>query len=113
MLRVASIGLGWWSDELAAAIQGRSERIGIVSCSSRSADKRAAFVDKFGTGQHDSYEAVLADPNIDAVILTTPHSLHAAHIEQAAAAGKHVFVEKPMSSSPSATTGALRPPPPS
>jgi len=96
MLRTASIGLGWWSDELAKSIQGRSERIGIVSCSSRSADRRAVFAERFGTAQHDSYEAVLADPDIDAVILTTPHSLHAAHIEQAAAAGKHVFVEKPM-----------------
>ena len=95
MLRAASIGLGWWSGELAAAIQGRSDRIGVVSCYSRSADKRAAFADKFGTGQHDSFKAVLADPDIDAIILTTPHSLHAAHIEQAAAAGKHVFVEKP------------------
>ncbi len=97
MLRAASIGLGWWSDELAAAIQGRSERIGIVSCFSRGADRRAAFAEKFGTGQHDSYDAVLADPDIDAVILTTPHSLHAEHIERAAAAGKHVFVEKPLS----------------
>ena len=95
MLRAASIGLGWWSDELAGAIQGRSERIGIVTCYSRSPEKRAAFADKFGTAQHESYAAVLADPNIDAVILTTPHSLHAEHVSMAAEAGKHVFVEKP------------------
>lgn len=94
-MRAASIGLGWWSDELAGSIQGRSDTIGIVSCFSRSADKRAAFAEKFGTGQHDSYEAVLADPQLDAVILTTPHSLHAEHVTMAAAAGKHVFVEKP------------------
>jgi predicted dehydrogenase len=95
MLRAASIGLGWWSDELAGAIHGKSDAIRIVSCSSRAADKRAAFAEKFGTGQHESYEAVLADPDVDAVILTTPHSLHAEHVLQAAAAGKHVFVEKP------------------
>ena len=38
---------------------------------------------------------MLSDPEIDAVILTTPHSLHAEHVIQAAAAGKQVFVEKP------------------
>jgi predicted dehydrogenase len=38
---------------------------------------------------------VLDDPEVDAVLLTTPHSLHAGHVEQAAAAGKHMFVEKP------------------
>lgn len=95
MLRAASIGLGWWSDELAGAVHGKSKHIEIVSCYSRTAEKRAAFAEKFGTDRHTSYEAVLADPRIDAVILTTPHSLHAAHVIQAANAGKHVFVEKP------------------
>ena len=95
MLRAASIGLGWWSDELAQAAQNRSEDLRVATCYSRSAEKRAAFAEKFGTGQHDSFDAVLADPDIDAVILTTPHSLHAEHVIQAAEAGKHVFVEKP------------------
>ena len=83
MLRAASIGLGWWSDELASAVQGTSDRIGIVTCYSRSSEKRAAFADKFRTAQQDSYEAVLADPQVDAVILTTPHSLHAEQVIQA------------------------------
>lgn len=91
----ASIGLGWWAHELASAIQGKSDRIKIASCYSRSRDKRDAFAAKFATATHDSYEAVLADPAIDAVILTTPHSMHADHVIAAAGAGKHVFVEKP------------------
>ena len=95
MLRAASVGLGWWSDELAAAIQGKSDRIRVASCYSRSADKRAAFAEKFGTAVHDSWGDVLRDPAVDAVILTTPHSLHGSHVAQAAEAGKHVFVEKP------------------
>lgn len=95
MLRAASIGLGWWSNELAAAIQGKSGKIRITSCYSRSPDKREKFASTFGTGANDSFEAVLADPAVDAVILTTPHSLHAEHVAAAAKAGKHVFVEKP------------------
>ena len=95
MLRAASVGLGWWSDELAGAIQGKSDRLRVVTCTSRSAEKRAAFARKFETRQHETYEAVLGDPEVDAVILTTPHSLHAEHVMWAAEAGKHVFVEKP------------------
>lgn len=95
MLRVGSVGLGWWSDELAKSVQGHSAKIRIDSCYSRSAAKRQAFADSFGTRAHDSFAALLADPDIDAVLLTTPHSQHAAHVRQAAAAGKHVFVEKP------------------
>ena len=49
MLRAASIGLGWWSDELAGAVQGKSNKIEIASCFSRSADKRAAFAAKFSS----------------------------------------------------------------
>ncbi len=95
MLRAASIGMGWWSDELADAAQGKSDAIRIVTCFTRSAAKRAAFAEKYGTAQHESYEAVLADETIDAVILTTPHSTHAEQVIAAAAAGKHVFCEKP------------------
>ena len=42
------------------------------------------------------YDAALADPAIDAVVLATPHSLHCSQIVEAAAAGKHVFCEKPL-----------------
>ncbi len=95
MLRCASIGMGWWSDELADAVQGKSDAIRIVTCYTRSAEKRAAFAEKYGTGTHESYEAVLADGAVDAVILTTPHSVHAEQAIAAARAGKHVFCEKP------------------
>jgi predicted dehydrogenase len=95
MIRAASIGLGWWSGELAQTIQGKSEKIRVDSCYSRSEKKREEFASKFGTRTHPTMEAVLADKKIDAVLLTTPHSLHAEHVAAAARAGKHVFVEKP------------------
>ena len=96
MIKAASIGLGWWSDELAKSIQGKSKKIKIVSCYSRSKKKRINFSKKYKINYHDSYTAIINDPNIDAVILTTPHSLHSKHAIQAMKKGKHVFEEKPM-----------------
>ena len=96
MIKAASIGLGWWSDELAKSIQGKSKKIKIVSCYSKSKKKRIDFSKKYKTRYHDSLKAILKDPQIDAIILTTPHSLHAKHTIQALRYGKHVFVEKPM-----------------
>ncbi len=95
MLRCAAIGLGWWADELAQAIQGKSQKICVTTCYSRTLEKRISFADKHGTTIHNSYQTVLTDEDVDAVLLCTPHSLHAEHVEQAARAGKHVFVEKP------------------
>ena len=43
MIKAASIGLGWWSDELAKSIQGKSKKIRIVSCYSKSKKKRINF----------------------------------------------------------------------
>lgn len=94
-IRAASVGLGWWSNELAKSIQGKSDLIQIVSCYSRSLDKTGSFAKEFGTNSHSTYEELLADKGVDAVILTTPHSLHAKHVIDAANSGKHVFVEKP------------------
>ena len=96
MIKAASVGLGWWSDELAKSIQGKSKKIKIVSCYSKSKKKRIDFSKKYKTHYHDSFKAILKDPKINAIILTTPHSLHAKHAIQALRHGKHVFVEKPM-----------------
>ena len=96
MIKAASVGLGWWSDELAKSIQDKSKKIKIVSCYSRSKKKRINFSKKFKTEFHNSYSALIKDQNIDAILLTTPHSLHAKHTIQALQNGKHVFVEKPM-----------------
>ena len=96
MIKAASVGLGWWADEQAISIQSKSKKIKIVSCYSRSKKKRINFSKKFKTEYHNSYNALIKDKNIDAILLTTPHSLHAKHTIQALQNGKHVFVEKPM-----------------
>ena len=94
-LRVACIGMGWWSDVLADAIK-RSDKIKIVACYTRSADKRAAFAKKYGCRPAATYEEVLADPEIEAIINTTPNDVHLPTTTQAAEAGKHVFLDKPI-----------------
>jgi predicted dehydrogenase len=94
-LRVACIGMGWWSDVLADAMK-RSNQIEIAACYTRSADKREAFAAKYKCRPVSSYEEVLADPAIKAVINTTPNDVHLETTRAAAAAGKHVFLDKPI-----------------
>jgi predicted dehydrogenase len=94
-LRVACIGMGWWSDVLADAMT-RSNRIEIAACYTRSADRRAAFAAKYKCRPAASYDEVLADPAIDAVINTTPNDVHLETTRAAAAARKHVFLDKPI-----------------
>ena len=94
-LRVACIGMGWWSGVLADAIQ-RSGKLEVAACYTRSPDKRTAFAAKYGCRPAVSYEAILADPAIAAIINTTPNDVHLATTSAAAAAGKHVFLDKPI-----------------
>lgn len=94
-LRVASVGLGWWSDVLADAVK-RSGKLEIVTCYSRSEAKRVAFAKKYSCRAAASFEAVLADPGVEAVINTTPNGTHLETTRAAAAAGKHVFLDKPI-----------------
>jgi hypothetical protein len=74
LLRVACIGMGWWSDVLADAIK-RSGKLKIMSCFSRSDEKRQKFTAKYGGRASPSFEAILADPEIEAIINTTPKPL--------------------------------------
>lgn len=92
-VRVASIGTGRWAGTLSAAAGAAG--LTVVACTSRSAENRAAFARKHGCRDVPTYDAVLADPDVEGVLITTPHSLHAEHIVAAARAGKHVFVDKP------------------
>jgi predicted dehydrogenase len=94
-VKVACIGMGWWSDVLADAVT-RSDRLKIVSCFTRSQDKRQAFAKKYGCRPAASYEEILKDRAIDAIINTTPNNVHRETTAAAAAAGKHTFLDKPI-----------------
>ncbi|MGZ5034366.1 MAG: Gfo/Idh/MocA family protein [Usitatibacter sp.] len=94
-LAVGCIGMGWWSDVLADAMQ-RSGKLRIVACFSRSEEKRTKFAAKYGCRAASAYEAILADRNIAAIVNTTPNGAHLETTRAAAAAGKHVFLDKPI-----------------
>jgi predicted dehydrogenase len=94
-MKVACIGIGWWSDVLADAIK-RSGKLTIAACYTRSANKREAFATKYGCKASPSYEAILEDRSVEAIINTTPNASHLETTRAAAAAGKHVFLDKPI-----------------
>jgi predicted dehydrogenase len=94
-MNVACLGMGWWSDVLADAIQ-RSGKLKIVSCFSRSPEKRNVFAKKYGCKAAGSYEEILGDKKIEAIINTTPNAVHRETTVAAAEAGKHTFLDKPI-----------------
>jgi predicted dehydrogenase len=94
--RVASIGIGWWSDVLADAAARTGGRVQVVSCFTRSEDKRRTFAEKYGCLAAASLEDVLSDPDVAGVINTTPNHVHLETTRAAAQAGKHVFLDKPI-----------------
>lgn len=95
MINAAIVGLGWWGKNLVEAVQGKSQRLRFV----RGACRNTAPVEGFAR-QHGltlgSFAEALGDPGIDAIVLATPHSLHAEQIVAAAKAGKPVLCEKPL-----------------
>lgn len=99
-LNIAILGPGRIAnDSLAPAIHA-VEGITLWSVLSRDRERAAEFARRHAAAApqpaHDDLDALLADPQLDAVLIASPDRLHADQAVRAAGAGKHVFTEKPM-----------------
>jgi len=94
MLKAGLVGLGWWGGSLLRMLAG-SDALRFVAATDVD-PARASVAEAAGVRFVPSFEAVLADPEVEAVVLCTPHPLHAAQVVAAAGQGKHVFCEKPL-----------------
>lgn len=94
MLNAAIIGLGWWGKRLVQSAEG-SRVIRFTRGVTLEPELAREFASQKGFAIGTSLDEVLADRSIEAVVLATPHTRHRAQVEAAAAAGKHVYCEKP------------------
>jgi predicted dehydrogenase len=95
MINVAVAGYGWWGKHIVRRLAG-NDKLDVLYVVEPAAD-RAKEIRAAGYKGIADYDAALSDPAIDAVILTTPNRMHVRQVKAAAAAGKHVFCEKPLS----------------
>ena len=96
MICAAIVGLGRWGRNLVGSVQGKSERLRFTHAVVRRPEAARDFAAQHKLELLADYGRVLSDARIQAVVLATPHSLHAGQIVAAAAAGKAVFCEKPL-----------------
>jgi predicted dehydrogenase len=108
MIRAAIVGIGHWGRTLVNAVQGGGDKIRFTAGHTRTPAKAEAFCAEKGIVLRDSLDAILADPAVDAVYFATPHSEHGGQVERAAAAGKHVFMEKPFTLDRRSAAAALQ-----
>lgn len=94
MINVAVAGFGWWGQHIVSRLQS-NEKIVARAVVEPNAQQHAAIRDK-GLTAYSEFEAALDDPQIDAIVLTTPNTLHEQQVCAAAAVGKHVYCEKPL-----------------
>ncbi|GAA0994690.1 Gfo/Idh/MocA family oxidoreductase [Acrocarpospora macrocephala] len=94
MIRAAVVGLGWWGQKIIHDLR-HSAHVQVGLGIDPSQDGRE-LAEAQGVRTADSFEHALGDGSLDAVILCTPHKFHAEQIVAAAKMGKHVFCEKPL-----------------
>lgn len=96
MIRAAMVGLGWWGRHMVNSVEN-SKKIEIVRLTARRPDRHRDFSEEQGIPLLDDYNRALEDPDVDAVILCTPHSQHEDQVLAAVQHGKQIFCEKPLS----------------
>lgn len=95
MINVAVVGLGWCKH--VCNVLGASRKLRVVRGIELNPGPVRSLAKKHGFELTSDYKDALKDPNVDGVILTTPHSTHEKLVLQAVKAGKQVFCEKPLS----------------
>jgi predicted dehydrogenase len=97
MLRIAIVGVGWAGTRQVEAVRELGRKVSVVCLVDNDPAHLAAKGEEFGIAKgYLALEEALADPEIDAVSICLPHALHCPAALAAAAAGKHVLVEKPV-----------------
>ena len=96
MIRAAIVGLGRWGRNLVESVQGKSARLRFTHAVVRRPEEAAGFAARHALHVSTDLDRLLADPAVQAIVLTTPHSQHADQIVAAARARKAVFCEKPL-----------------
>ncbi len=97
-IRLALVGAGGFAKGMHLPnIQALGDKFHLRAVMSRTGHNAVGVAKQFGAAYSTTdYQAVLADPEVDAVIIATRHSLHAEMTLEALKAGKHVLVEKPL-----------------
>ncbi len=108
MINAAIVGLGWWGKTIVESVQGTSDVIRFIAGATRTVSPEVeTFAKDQGLELSENLDALIANPKVDAIVLATPHSVHAPQVIVAAEAGKHVFCEKPLALSGAAAESAV------
>ena len=94
-LRLGVAGLGRAFSVMLPTLT-RHPAVRLVAAADTRAEARKRFAGEFSAKAYDTVAALCADPAVDAVYIATPHQFHREHALQAAQAGKHLLIEKPM-----------------
>jgi len=107
MLDTAIVGLGWWGKTLVKAAKDFGAPLRFVRGVTLEPDSVRDFAAEHTIAIGTSFDEVLADKTIQAVVLATPHTKHPAQVKALAAAGKQIYCEKPFALSKSEAAAML------
>ena len=105
---VALVGMGWWGKKMLNVLAAAPSDIRVVRAVEPNLETARALCAEKGVALTADYADALSDPDVEAVVLATPHALHGAQIEAAVAAGKHIFCEKPLALTKAGAEKAVR-----